>query len=81
MKTIGAAEFKQKCLQILDELDPEGLTITKRGKPVARLLPARTGNGDLIGIAEGEVGAAEGDNLWSAGDWSSDEWDDASDQH
>ncbi|HKO94345.1 MAG TPA: hypothetical protein VJU61_24495 [Polyangiaceae bacterium] len=37
-KGIGAAQFKERCLQVLDELSPEGLIITKRGKPVARLL-------------------------------------------
>lgn len=40
MKTIGAAEFKAHCLQILDEVGPEGILITKRGKPVAKLVPA-----------------------------------------
>jgi prevent-host-death family protein len=38
--TISATEFKQRCLQILDELGPEGVVVTKRGKPVARVLPA-----------------------------------------
>jgi prevent-host-death family protein len=40
MRTIGATEFKAKCLQLLDEVDAEGITITKHGKPVARLVPA-----------------------------------------
>jgi prevent-host-death family protein len=39
MRTIGATEFKAKCLQLLDEVDAEGITITKHGKPVARLVP------------------------------------------
>ncbi|MDY7523497.1 MULTISPECIES: type II toxin-antitoxin system Phd/YefM family antitoxin [unclassified Sphingomonas] len=36
-KMIGAAEFKAKCLAILDEVQASGesITITKRGKPVA----------------------------------------------
>ncbi len=37
MRTIGATEFKQHCLQILDTVDEEGIVITKRGKPVAQL--------------------------------------------
>ena len=37
--TIGAAEFKARCLAILDDLAPEGIVITKHGRPVARLLP------------------------------------------
>ena len=38
---IGASEFKAKCLRLLDEVaqDGESVVITKRGKPVARLVP------------------------------------------
>jgi prevent-host-death family protein len=39
MRTIGAAKFKEQCLSILDDVDPEGIIITKRGKPVAKLVP------------------------------------------
>ncbi len=41
MKTMNASEFKAKCLAILDEVSQTGepLTILKRGKPVARLVP------------------------------------------
>jgi prevent-host-death family protein len=40
--TIGAAEFKAHCLEILDRLSTRELsrvTITKRGRPVAVLVP------------------------------------------
>ena len=39
--TIGAGDFKAKCLQLLDAVAAhrEPLVITKRGKPVARLMP------------------------------------------
>lgn len=41
-KMIGAAEFKAKCLAILDEVQATGesITITKRGKPVATVSPS-----------------------------------------
>ncbi len=41
MKTINASEFKAKCLAILDEVGQTGETVTilKRGKPVAQLVP------------------------------------------
>ena len=41
MRTIPATRFKAECLQLLDEVADSGETIivTKRGKPVARLLP------------------------------------------
>lgn len=39
--TIGAGDFKAKCLQLLDDVAAhrEPLIITKRGKPVAKLVP------------------------------------------
>lgn len=42
MRSIRASEFKAKCLAILDEVNETGepVTILKRGRPVARLLPA-----------------------------------------
>ena len=49
MKWIGAAKFKEQCLALLDQLDAEGLVVTKRGKPVARVLPYDSGEADLIG--------------------------------
>ena len=76
METIGATEFKQKCLQILDEVGPEGIMITKRGRPVARLFPAHTNNADLIGIMKGRVLTDPDDDLFSTGAWISDEWGD-----
>lgn len=40
-RTIGAGEFKAKCLQLMDEVNRQGieLIITKRGQPVAKLVP------------------------------------------
>ena len=37
---VPAGEFKAKCLQILDEVNrsKEPVTVTKRGKPVARII-------------------------------------------
>jgi prevent-host-death family protein len=39
--TIPAGEFKAKCLAILDQVQAGGgsVTVTKRGKPVARVVP------------------------------------------
>ena len=41
-KSIPAGEFKARCLRLMDEVKETGvsLVITKRGKPVARLVPA-----------------------------------------
>jgi prevent-host-death family protein len=42
MKTIAAAEFKARCLALIDRVHDEGepITITKRGRIVARLVAA-----------------------------------------
>ena len=55
MKTIGAAKFKEQCLALLDNLDRDGLVITKRGKPVARLLPFARQDAELIGSLRHKV--------------------------
>jgi len=82
MDTISAAKFKEQCLSLMDTVGPEGITITKRGKPVARLVPIieRKNHGHLIGILEGEVIVDPDDNLFSTGAWVSDEWGDANAQ-
>jgi prevent-host-death family protein len=40
-KQIGAAEFKAKCLQIMDRVmqNKQPIVVTKHGKPVVRILP------------------------------------------
>ncbi len=55
MKTIGAAKFKEQCLALLDELDPDGLVVTKHGKPVARVVPYDREHASLIGALKGEI--------------------------
>lgn len=42
-RTINAAEFKARCLELLDEVAERGeeLVITKNGRPVSRLVPYR----------------------------------------
>lgn len=41
MRTMAAAKFKATCLSVLDEVEEkrESVTVTKNGKPVARLVP------------------------------------------
>lgn len=55
MKQIGAAEFKMRCLTLLDEVGPEGLIITKHGKPVAKLVPIAGEPAALIGSLKGRI--------------------------
>jgi prevent-host-death family protein len=55
MEQINASKFKEQCLELLDNLDPEGIVITKHGKPVARLIPASADCADLIGSMKGKI--------------------------
>ncbi len=56
VKTINASEFKAKCLRILEELEPQGILVTKRGKPIARVLPAGVvDNRTLIGSMKNAI--------------------------
>ena len=55
MKAISASKFKEQCLYLLDHLEPDGLLITKHGKPVGRLLPANTQCATLIGSWKGKI--------------------------
>jgi prevent-host-death family protein len=68
MKEIAASEFKAKCLSILDDVDPEGIIITKRGKPVAKLVPVKPRtSGHLIGALKGRLIVDPNDDLFTTG--------------
>jgi prevent-host-death family protein len=54
-RTLGAAEFKEKCLALLDEVGPEGIIVTKHGKPVAKLIPIQVASKDLIGSLKDKI--------------------------
>ena len=55
MRQIAAAKFKEQCLALLEDVDAEGIVITKRGKPVAKLIPIGTDSASLIGSLRGKV--------------------------
>lgn len=54
---ISAAKFKSECLQLMDDVaaTKEEILITKRGKPVARLLPVLEEPRRLFGCMESTV--------------------------
>lgn len=68
MKRIGAAKFKEQCLALLERLSPEGLIITKRGRPVARVIPYPRRPADLIGVLKGKI-EIRGDVLSTGISW------------
>jgi prevent-host-death family protein len=55
VKKVGAAKFKEHCLAILDQVGPEGIVITKHGKPVAKLIPIAADSASLIGAMRGKI--------------------------
>jgi prevent-host-death family protein len=55
MKQIGATQFKQQCLAILDRLSPDGVVITKHGRPIAKVIPIKADSATLIGSLKGKL--------------------------
>jgi prevent-host-death family protein len=55
MKKIAAGEFKAKCLALMEDVRStrQPIVITKRGKPVAKLVPAEPEKDDWIGRLDG----------------------------
>lgn len=68
MEQINASKFKEQCLALLDNLAPEGIVITKHGKPVARLIPAGSDCADLIGSMKEKI-VVHGDILSTGLNW------------
>ncbi len=57
-KSIGAAEAKTHLLRLLEEVERtrEPVTITKRGKPLAQLVPVREAEqSSLFGFLKGSI--------------------------
>ena len=55
-KTIPAGQFKVHCLAIMDEVAAkrQAVVITKRGKPVAKLVPVEKEKDDIFGFMKGK---------------------------
>ena len=54
---IAAGQFKARCLSLIDQVSQthQVITITKRGKPVARLRWRRRNRGDCTGLSRGTL--------------------------
>jgi prevent-host-death family protein len=55
MKTMRAGEFKARCLKVMDQVRAtrEPVIVTKRGRPVAKLVPVDTRKDDIFGCLKG----------------------------
>ncbi len=55
-KTLAATEFKAKCLRLLEELDPQGIIVLKRGRPIAKVTPISSRNHErFFGCLKGKI--------------------------
>jgi antitoxin (DNA-binding transcriptional repressor) of toxin-antitoxin stability system len=64
--TVTATSFKAKCLAIFDQLEGrkvDRVVVTRRGRPVAELRPARAEVPELWGAHRGSVKVARGVDL------------------
>jgi len=57
MKSLNASRFKATCLEVLDEVarSGHGVVVTKRGKPVARVVPMVNRPDRIVGAMKGEI--------------------------
>jgi prevent-host-death family protein len=55
--TVGVAEFKARCLELLADVDKRGdrIIVTKRGKPIARIEPAQPEKREVRGMYAGRA--------------------------
>ena len=64
MKQMAAGQFKARCLAVMDEVarTRESVVITKRGKPVAKVVPVDSSKPKkFVGRLEGVLLPAKGD--------------------
>jgi len=56
MKKMQASAFKTRCLTVMNEIQATGepVIVTKRGKPVVKVIPAVPEKGDILGFMAGE---------------------------
>jgi prevent-host-death family protein len=56
-KTMPAGRFKANCLAVMDEVQAkhESVIITKRGKPVAKLVPIEEKKDLILGFMKGKA--------------------------
>lgn len=69
-KEIAAGEFKARCLQLMEEVNETGIeiVITKRGRPVAKLVPVEEKKLSPFGWMKGTV-KIHGDIVSPDEDW------------
>ena len=64
---VPAGEFKNRCLKLMDEVSRHGvsITVTKRGKPLVRVVPVR--DSQEVPSLEGTI-VHEDESIYSTGE-------------
>jgi antitoxin (DNA-binding transcriptional repressor) of toxin-antitoxin stability system len=68
MNRLSVTEFKAQCLSLLGKLEPEGIVLTRHGKPIARVIPEPSDNTPLIGSMKGKI-RVKGDIFSTGARW------------
>lgn len=57
MKKMQASVFKSRCLKVMDRVQATGepVIVTKRGKPMVKVIPAEQEKDDLFGFMKGRM--------------------------
>lgn len=57
MKQMRASAFKARCLAVMDDIQATGepVIVTKRGKPVVKVIPAESEKDDIFGFMAGKA--------------------------
>jgi antitoxin (DNA-binding transcriptional repressor) of toxin-antitoxin stability system len=42
MRDLNVTDFRRQCLSLLEGLPKEGIVVSKRGRPLARIMPLRS---------------------------------------
>jgi prevent-host-death family protein len=56
MKQMRASAFKARCLSVMDDVQATGepVIVTKRGRPVVKVVPVESEKNDLFGFMAGK---------------------------
>ena len=57
MRQMRASTFNAQCLKVMNDVHATGepVVVTKRGKPVVKVIPAGTENSDILGFMIGRM--------------------------
>ena len=57
MKQMRASAFKARCLKVMNDIQATGepVIVTKRGKPVVKVIPIKPENDDIFGFMAGKA--------------------------